>query len=368
MRMAATTTMARWRRRLAAAAAVLAVAGSASAQTPVVMAEGLDNPRGLTFGPGDALYVVEAGRGGTSTLCLANPTGPGQRCYGPTGAVTQILSAGVFRRVLTGLPSVAVQSGAEAAGPNDIDFGFDRAFITVGSGGDPATLQPFRQANIPLGQLLMVAYDGTITPVVDVAAYETSANPAGGPLDSNVYGLDIQAGRGVVTDAGGNSLLQILPDLTVSTLAVFPTRQVPGPGGAPVDMESVPTSVVQGIDGTLYVGELTGFPFPADGARVYKVPMAGGTPVVVASGFTTIIDIAVGPDGSTYVLEHDINGLATPGDIGRLTKIGPFGQRSEIAAGLLIRPGGVTIGRDNRVFVTVNSSSAGNGQVWRIAQ
>ena len=60
---------------------------AAFAQTPTVMATGLDNPRGLAFGPDGAIYVVEAGRGGTGTMCLPNPAAqPGTRCYGPTGA------------------------------------------------------------------------------------------------------------------------------------------------------------------------------------------------------------------------------------------------------------------------------------------
>jgi hypothetical protein len=345
----------------------LAVAGAAHAQSPVVMARNLDNPRGLAFGPDNVLYVVEAGRGGTSALCLPNPTGPGVRCYGPTGAVTQILAAGVHSRVLTGLPSIAVATGADATGPHDLDFAFGRAFLTVGSGGDPATLQPFRQAGIHFGYVLMVAPDGTITPLVDVAAFESTANPAGGPLDSNAFGLDIQATRGLVTDAGGNALLQVAADLSVSTLAVFPQRTVPGPGGMPVAMDSVPTAVADGPDGSLYVSELTGFPFPVDGARVYRVPAGGGTPQVVATGFTMIIDIALGPDGAGYVLEHDTNGLA-PGNPGRLTKIGPFGQRTELAAGLLTAPGRVAIGPDNSVYVTVNITSAGSGEVWKIAQ
>lgn len=341
---------------------------TASAQAPVVIADNLDNPRGLAFGPDGFLYVVEAGRGGTSALCLPSPTGPEPRCYGATGAVSRVSVSGGQQRVLTGLPSLAVASGAEATGPHSIAFGFGSAFIAVGSGGDPALLAPFRQAGIEFGTLYQVSLQGVVTPAVDVAAHETAENPDGGLLDSNLYGMAILSNRGVFTDAGGNSLLQIDPTLTVSTLAVFPTRMVPGPGGGDVPMQSVPTSVIEGPDGSLYVGELTGFPFPVGGARVYRVPAAGGTPEVVAEGFTNIIDIAIGPDGSAYVLEYDADGILGPGDVGRLTKIGPFGFRTELAAGLLVHPGRMAIGPNNSIYVVVNSSSAGTGQVVRIDQ
>ncbi len=348
--------------------AALGATPVAMAQPPVVMAQGLDNPRGLALGPDGNLYVVEAGRGGATALCLPNPPGPpGTRCYGPSGAVTRITGVGAQQRVLLGLPSLAGPTGAEATGPFDLAFGFGHAFITVGSGGDPASLAPFKQAGIPLGSLLAVTPSGALLTVADAAAYEATANPAGGPLDSNLYGLAILSNRGVMTDAGGNSLLQIDTTLALTTLAVFPTRQVPGPGGGLVNMESVPTTVVEGPDGTLYVGELTGFPFPAGGANVYAVPAAGGTPVVVATGFTNIIDIAIGAAGAAYVLEIDANGLAQPGTVGRLWKIGPFGRRTELAAGLLVAPGGMTIGPGNFIYVTTNSTSAGLGQVVRIA-
>jgi hypothetical protein len=335
---------------------------------PTVMATGLDNPRGLAFGPDGMLYVVEAGRGGTSALCLPTPTGMGTRCFGASAAVTRITAPGVHQRVLTGLPSLAVPSGAEATGPQDIAFGFGRAFITVGSGGDPALLAPFRAANIPFGRLLQVSLQGVITPLVDVAAHETANNPEPAHVDSNAFGLEILSDRGVMTDAGGNSLLQVDTSLTISTLAVFPPRNVIGPGGVEIPMEAVPTSIAEGPDGSLYVGELTGFPFPVGGARVYRVPATGGTPVVVAEGFTNIIDIAIGADGASYVLEHDANSLLAPGNTGRLTKIGPFGQRTELATGQLFAPGKMAIGPDNAIYVTVNASSAGSGGVLRIAQ
>ena len=55
-------------------------------------------------------------------------------------------------------------------------------------------------------------------------------------------------------------------------------------------------------------------------------------------------------------------------DVGRLTKIGPFGFRTELAAGLLVSPGNILIGQDNAVYVTVNTKTAGTGQVLRIAR
>ncbi len=333
------------------------------------LASGLDNPRGITFGPDGSLYVVEAGRGGTSTMCLPNPPGPpGMRCYGPTGAVTRVTTSGQQARVLTGLPSLAGPTGAEAAGPHDLDFAFGYGFITVGSGGDPALLAPFKQAGIHFGTLLAINPNGVIIPAVDAAAFEAANNPDGGALDSNLYGLKMLANRAVMADAGANALIQVDTNLVVSTLAVFPTRQVPGPGGGLIPMEAVPTTVTEGPDGTLYVGQLTGFPFPSGGANVYAVPANGGVPVVAATGFTNIIDIAIGRDGAAYVLEIDADSLLAPGTAGRLWKIGLFGRRTELAQGFLTAPGGVAIGPDNSVYVTTNSSSAGIGQVVRITQ
>lgn len=49
---------------------------------------------------------------------------------------------------------------------------------------------------------------------------------------------------------------------------------------------------------------MTGFPFPIGGARVYRVE-EGEDPEIYADGFTNIIDIAFGKDGSLYVCFED---------------------------------------------------------------
>lgn len=67
------------------ASAIVFCAGVLTISTPVhtavtVVMSGLDNPRGLAFGPEGALYVVEAGRGGSGPCQVLRGL---LRCYGP---------------------------------------------------------------------------------------------------------------------------------------------------------------------------------------------------------------------------------------------------------------------------------------------
>ena len=52
----------------------------------------------------------------------------------------------------------------------------------------------------------------------------------------------------------------------------------------PFPMQAVPTTVTQGPDGWIHVGQLTRFPVPLSGANFYRVPPLGGTREVFASG------------------------------------------------------------------------------------
>jgi hypothetical protein len=86
-----------------------------------VLASDLDSPRKLSFGPDGAVYVAEAGRGGTGAS-IPSPSQPDASLfYGATGAITRIQNGNV-ERVVTGLPSVALPDGSDASGVNDIEF------------------------------------------------------------------------------------------------------------------------------------------------------------------------------------------------------------------------------------------------------
>jgi hypothetical protein len=206
---------------------------------------------------------------------------------------------------------------------------------------------------------------------VDVWGFERDNNAdkaVGNPaIDSNPVDVLAQHGRLIIADAGGNTLLKAGRDGGVDVLSVFGNRQVKDPSGKEVPMQAVPTGLAQGPDGDYFMSQLTGFPFPVGGADVFRVDPDSGDSSVFASGFTNIMDLAFGRDGTLYVLEIDHDSLLGPLTDGALFAISRRGERRRITlpAGNLPYPGGLTVG-DDALYVTINARSPGGGQVLRI--
>jgi hypothetical protein len=242
------------------------VAAPAAATTTVVM-QNLYSPKGLAFGPEGALYVAETGTGVANGACIPAGDGGGAACWSGTGSVSRYWK-GRQERVAEGLPSLAEASGAgPVAGPQDVSFqGRGNMYVTIGLGANPALRAQLGARGLTLGTLVRVQPDGRWDVAADVAALEASADPDGDGADSNPYGVLAEAGRQYVTDAGGNSLLEVRTNGALGLVATFPTVQVPPPppgtGLPPIPVaQSVPTGLTRGPDGALYVGTLTGFPF-----------------------------------------------------------------------------------------------------------
>ena len=361
------------------AMAAAAKGGSGGSGGLKVVAEGLNNPRGIGIGPDGALYVAESGSGGAGP-CIPSPEGGAPSCFGRSGSVTRITRHSQ-RRVLTGLPSVAEEGGVAAAGPVDLGFSGWTGYLLVGNpGGGAATREGLGAGAGRFGKLLKVDLHG-IRSVADFPRFEDANNPDEGAgaqpgleIDSNPNGLLVRKGARYVTDAGGNDLLKVDHKGRISVVAVFPPRLVPAPPGIPdlpaeLPMQAVPTSVVKGPDGAYYVGQLTGFPFPPGGANVWRVK-PGHDPQVFKGGFTNIIDIAFDKRGRLYVLEIATGGLLnTPEDelpVGRLVRVNKDGSTTTLASEGLNAPGGFVLGH-HAAYITNNSILSGAGQVVKVA-
>ncbi|TYB50841.1 ScyD/ScyE family protein [Nonomuraea sp. PA05] len=371
-------------RRVIPAAALAASLASAVAATPsptlaasltaaqtrtpsmTVIASGLDNPRGLNFGPDGVLYVAEAGRGGPGPCIVGaqNQT----FCLGPTGAVTAV-SKGGQRRVVTGLPSLGTPNLSEVLGAHDVAATHGGLLIPVGLGTDPARRAQLGRDGAAIATLVK-ASGKRWRSVADLGAYEAAndpdqGQPGTGP-DSQPYAVLPHGSGALVVDAGANDLLRVGPGGRISTVAVFDVRLVPGPGGGEVPMHPVPTSVARGPDGALYAGQLTGFPFPVGGAGVWRLA-PGEPPAVYASGFTNIVDITFDRRGRLLVLEIAANGLLSGDPAGALHRVERDGTRTLIAGDGLFTPTGVAAGPDGAYYVSNKGTLAGSGEVLRIS-
>jgi hypothetical protein len=358
----------------AAACASLVVAAGAAQAAPKVttVATGLDNPRDLDFGPDGRLYVAEAGHGGPACL----PGGEeGTTCVGFTSGISRInLKTHRHHRIVTGLISLADNTGSGATGVDGISFGPGGALFGIETesrdaippGLPPAvTAKPRRQ----LGRLIRVRRSGKVRFVADVGHADFQWSAAHKALvpgqfpDANPYGVLALRRVTWVVDAGSNTIDRISRNGRVKVVKFFPN---------PPASDAVPTCIDRGPDGALYIGELTGGGNKPGASVVWRFQPRTRKLTKWATGLTAVTGCGFAPNGKFYAVEFSTLGLdnAAPGT-GALVRVPRHSSAPVVLVSKLNFPGGFAA-RGRSLFISNWSISpakpamGSSGEVLRI--
>jgi len=351
------------------------LAGTAAvtlAQVPsgcAVYASGLAAPRFVAVGADGTVYVTEAASGGSEQLerpAQLPPQVPVFTNRGLTGRVTRIGAGGAKTAIVTNLPSYA--SPTEQGGAAGIAVSGGNLLVAV---GNPGPLTPFIAPLPNDSSVLRITPQGATTRIADIGAIERTRNPDPNAVDTNLYGLAVAAnGTIYVADAGGNAVYRVNPTTgAADVLAVIPGLPSPQPNparGGRSEMDPVPTGVAVGADGNVYVGLLSGFPFPEGAGKVVRISPTGQVSDF-ATGLTAVTGVAVGPDRNVYVSEiFRFDPSATPPfRPGRVLRVLPTGA-TQVVADNLNTPNGLAFDRSGTLYI-VTGSVTPDGQVLRCA-
>jgi hypothetical protein len=346
--------------RIFSALIVVLLAPSAWAQFTVV-AGGLNGPRGLKFGPDGALYVAEAGTGGStpsaSLTCEQVPPPIGPYHGGPTARISKITPDGHVSTVVDGLPSGTNNAG-DTVGVADVAFVGNTLFALL-SGGGCSHGNP----DAKNGVIKVDVDHGTSSYVADLSAF-VMTHPAANPTpslddfepDGTWYGMIEIRGNLYATEPNQQHIVRISPTSgKVDQIADI---------SASSSLWVGPTGLT--YHGNIFFGNLAPFPIVPGSANVFKLTPSGNFKLW-RGGLTTVVGVAFDHRDRLYVLElSDAPGFPTPG-FGKLLRISPSGEVQEIVTGL-VAPTALTIGPDGAVYISnFGAAPAGLGQIIRVA-
>lgn len=339
----------------------------------VVVASGLEAPRGLRFGPDGDLYVAEAGTGGTTSTAgqcaqVIPPIGP--YTGGMTARISKFDKSWKQTIVASGLPS-SVDAMGDLQGVSDLQFMNGTLYALIAGGGCS-----HGNAMFDSGVVSVNTSSGAWRYVAGIGAF-MHANPVQYPNAS-----DFEPDGTAYSMVSVNNALHVIEPNSGELLRVDPFS---GLISREIDFSAsqghiVPTTVLY-KNGSYLVGNLNLFPIEPHTSQVLTVsnfPAGTGTGVpglnvpgpyyVVAgkAGFATVVGLALGPmNGLLYVLQlaPDTPSQYPEPGYGKVTRINPDGSLTDVVTGLSV-PTAMTFGPDGKLYISnFGAAPAGAGQI-----
>ncbi|MEQ9423804.1 MAG: ScyD/ScyE family protein [Cyclobacteriaceae bacterium] len=258
-------------------------------------ASGLSTPFGLEVDAKGNVWVAEAGTGNND------------------GRISVITSQGEVYPVIEGFVSVFPPEEPNALGVYHLILKDHTLWVLNGVEGKLywADLSSYHPGDTPLQPGDLASQD--IAPFV--LDYDFGDADTG---ESNPYNLTMGPDGDIyITDAAANAIIRreaASGDLSV--FAMLPNIPNPTQVGPPT-IDPVPTGIV--YDGEKFlVSTLTGFPFLENESLIYEIDLDGNVSVY-QEGFTSLVDITLGPDKRPVVLQYAVFGQGFGPMTGRIT-------------------------------------------------
>lgn len=257
---------------------------TASPGTIDVVASGLTNPRGFTWGTDGRLYLALAGSGGETRIEV------GEGFTGDIGLSSSVVSVaeGCTTPVVQGLVSFLWEEAGWIWGAMDVEV-LNGELYTLLSGAGPSNLSPSSFSGV-----FKINDDGTMDLIADITSWLPDHPPASIPpdyaSDGSLFDLEATSDALLLSEAVGGQLLKVTAAGEISQVADLSEGHL------------VPSGIAVDDEGNAYVGFETTPPYD-DGASKVVMVTPDGTVSDYWTGLTAVTDVEFGPDGTLYATE-----------------------------------------------------------------